>query len=137
MKRPWISVGSDGTALTLDAPGAPHPRNFGTHVRVLGRYARELNVLTLEDAVRKMTGLPAQILGLHDRGIIREGYAADIVVFDKGTVGEGNSFEKPKGYATGIPYVVVNGVVVIDKGQHTGAKPGKPVLGPGARSASK
>jgi len=104
---------------------------------VLGRYARELNVLTLEDAVRKMTGLPAQVLGLHDRGIIREGYAADIVVFDKGTVGEGNSFEKPKGYATGVPYVVVNGVVVIDKGQHTGAKPGRPMLGPGATSANK
>jgi N-acyl-D-aspartate/D-glutamate deacylase len=136
MKRPWISFGSDGTSLTLDAPGAPHPRNYGTHARVLGRYARELNVLTLEDAIRKMTALPAQILGLHDRGVIREGYAADIVVFDKGTVGEGNSFEKPKGYATGVPYVVVNGVLVIDKGQHTGAKPGRPVLGAGARSAT-
>jgi N-acyl-D-amino-acid deacylase len=137
MKRPWISVGSDGTALTLDAPGAPHPRNYGTHARVLGRYARELNVLTLEDAVRKMTSLPAQVLGLRDRGLIREGYAADIAVFDKGTVGETNSFEKPKGYATGVQYVVVNGVLVIDKGQHTGAKPGRPLHGPGAKSASK
>jgi N-acyl-D-aspartate/D-glutamate deacylase len=137
MKRPWIAVGSDGTALTMDAPGAPHPRNYGTHVRVLGRYARELNVLTLEDAVRKMTSLPAQILGLRDRGLIREGYAADIVVFDKGAVGETNSFEKPKGYATGVPYVMVNGVLVIDKGQHTGAKPGRPLLGPGVKRASK
>ena len=137
MKRPWISVGSDGTALTVDAPGAPHPRNFGTHARVLGRYVRELNVLTLEDAVRKMTSLPAQILGLHDRGYIREGYAADIVVFDKATADETSSYEKPKGYATGIPYVLVNGVLVIDKGQHTGAKPGRALLGPGANSASK
>ena len=102
MKRPWISVGSDGTALTVDAPGAPHPRNFGTHARVLGRYVRELNVLTLEDAVRKMTSLPAQILGLRDRGLIRKDYVADLVVFDKATAGETNSFEKPKGYATGI-----------------------------------
>jgi N-acyl-D-aspartate/D-glutamate deacylase len=133
MKRPWISVGSDGTALTLDAPGAPHPRNYGTHARVLGRYVRELNVLTLEDGVRKMTSLPAQVLGLRDRGLLREGYAADIVVFDKGTVGETNSFEKPKGYAAGVPYVLVNGVLVIDKGQHTGAKPGRPLLGPGAK----
>ena len=137
MKRPWISVGSDGTALTVDAAGAPHPRNFGTHARVLGRYVRELNVLTLEDAVRKMTSLPAQILGLRDRGYIREGYAADIVLFDKATADETSSYEKPKSYATGIPYVLVNGVLVIDKGQHTGAKPGRALLGPGAKIASK
>ena len=122
MKRPDFR-GKRWHGLDRRRSRCAHPRNFGTHARVLGRYVRELNVLTLEDAVRKMTSLPAQILGLRDRGLIREGYAADIVVFDKATAGDTNSFEKPKGYATGIPYVLVNGVVVIDKGQHTGAKP--------------
>jgi N-acyl-D-amino-acid deacylase len=132
IQRPWISIGSDGTALNVDAPGAPHPRNYGTHARVLGHYARDLKLLTLEDAVRKMTSLPAQTLGLRDRGLIRVGNAADLVVFDPATVGATNSFEKPKSYATGVPYVLVNGVAVIDKGQHTGARPGRPLRGPGA-----
>jgi N-acyl-D-aspartate/D-glutamate deacylase len=80
--------------------------------------------------------LPAQILGLRDRGQLREGFAADVAMFDPATVGETNSFEKPKSYAKGVAYVLVNGVVVIDPGNHTGAKPGKAILGPGSRAAA-
>jgi len=125
MKLPWVSIASDGSAINLQAPGVPHPRNYSTNVRVLGRYVRDEKVLTLPTAVLKMTSLPAQILGLKDRGRISEGLAADVVVFDPARVGETNSFEQPKSYAAGVSYVLVNGVVVIDKGQHTGARPGK------------
>lgn len=131
MKKPWVAPASDGGALDLDAPGFPHPRSYGTNVRVLGRYVREEKVLTLEDAVRKMTSLPAQILGLQDRGLLREGYGADIVVFDPETVADTNSYERPKSYAAGVPYVLVNGVVVIDEGEHTGARPGTAIRGHG------
>ena len=134
MKQPWVSIASDGSAINLDAPGVPHPRNYSTNARVLGYYVRDQHVLTIEDAVRKMTSLPAQILGLHDRGQLREGFAADLVVLDPATVGETNSFEKPKSYAQGVDYVLVNGVAVIDKGQHTGAKPGRALLGAAAKS---
>jgi len=133
MKRPWVAIASDGSAINLDEPGVPHPRNYSTNVRVLGHYVRDEHVLTLEDAVRKMSSLPAQILGVRDRGQLREGFAADVVVFDPGKVGETNSFEKPKSYATGVRYVLVNGVAVIDKGEHTGAKPGVAILGPGVK----
>ena len=111
------------------ADGASHPRGSGNTARVLGEYVRERKVLTLEDAVRKMSGLPAQILGLKDRGLLREGYAADIAVFNPATVGETNSFEKTKSYAKGVQYVLVNGTLVIDKGEHTGAKPGRVLRG--------
>lgn len=129
MAQPWVSIASDGSAIDLDAPGVPHPRNFGTNVRVLGHYVREEGVLSLEDAVRKMTSLPAQILGLRDRGLIREGLAADVVVFDPGTVGDTNSFAQPKSYAAGVPWVLVNGVLVVDAGEHTGATPGRVLYG--------
>ncbi|MGH9174258.1 MAG: N-acyl-D-amino-acid deacylase family protein [Vicinamibacterales bacterium] len=131
MKLPWVAIASDGSAINLDAPGVPHPRNYSTNVRVLGHYVRDQKVLSLSEAVRKMTSLPAQILGLKDRGQIREGFAADLAIFDPAGVRETNGFEKPKSYAEGVPYVVVNGVVVIDKGQHTGARPGKALRGPG------
>ena len=134
MKQPWVAIASDGSAINLDAPGVPHPRNYSTNARVLGHYVRDERVLTLEDAVRKMTSLPAQILGLRDRGQVRDGFAADIVAFDPAKVGETNSFEKPKSYATGVRYVLVNGVLVIDKGEHTGAKPGVAILGPGVKA---
>jgi N-acyl-D-amino-acid deacylase len=131
MKQPWVAIASDGSALNLDEEGVPHPRSFATNPRVLGHYVRDEHVLTLEDAVRKMTSLPAQILGLRDRGQIREGFAADVAIFDPATVAETNSFEKPKSYPAGIPYTIVNGVVVIDGGKHTGARPGRALLGKG------
>jgi N-acyl-D-amino-acid deacylase len=135
MRQPWVSVASDGSAMGIEATsvrssGVPHPRNYGTNARVLGRYVRETNVLTLEEAIRKMTSLPAQILSMNDRGQIREGFAADVVVFDPETVNDTNSYENPKSYATGVPYVLVNGIPVIDKGAHTGATPGKVLRGP-------
>ena len=131
MKLPWVAIASDGSAINVNADGLPHPRSYSTNVRVLGHYVRDEHVLTLEDAIRKMTSLPAQVLGLRDRGQIREGFAADLVAFDPATVGETNSFEKPKSYAKGVPYTIVNGVIVIDGGQHTGARPGKPLMGRG------
>ena len=137
MKQPWVSIASDGSALNLDATGFPHPRNYSTNARVLGYYVRDQQVLTLEDAVRKMTTLPAQILGLTDRGQIHEGYYADIVLFDPAKVRETNSYEKPKSYPDGIPYVLVNGVPVIDHGNHTGARPGKVIYGKGSLRASQ
>jgi N-acyl-D-aspartate/D-glutamate deacylase len=135
MKLPWVSIASDGSAINLDALGVPHPRNYATNARVLGHYVRETKVLTLPEAVRKMTSLPAAILGLKDRGQLKTGWAADIAVFDPAKVAETNSFERPKSYAAGVPYVLVNGVVVIDQGQHTGARPGKVLRGRGTATA--
>jgi N-acyl-D-amino-acid deacylase len=133
MKQPWVSIASDGSAINLTAPGVPHPRNYSTNARVLGYYVRDQHVLALEEAIRKMSSLPAQILGLRDRGQLREGFAADVVIFDPAAVGETNSFEKPKSYAKGVDYVLVNGVLVIDKGEHTGAKPGRAIRSASAR----
>ncbi len=135
MKLPWVAIASDGSAINLDAPGVPHPRNYATNPRVLGYYVREQKVLTLPDAVRKMTSLPAQILGLKDRGQLKPGFSADVTIFDAARVRETNSFENPKSYPDGIPYVLVSGIVVIDNGQHTGARPGRALKGPGFKGA--
>jgi N-acyl-D-aspartate/D-glutamate deacylase len=135
MRVPWVSIGSDGSALNLKYPGKPHPRSFGTNPRVLGKYTREEHVLQLEDAVRKMTSMPAQVLGLKDRGLLREGFWGDVVVLDPDTVADTATYDNPKQYPKGIPYVVVNGVVVIDNGHHTGARPGRVVYGPGKTTA--
>jgi dihydroorotase/N-acyl-D-amino-acid deacylase len=132
MRQPWVAVASDGQAVNMDNyPGLPHPRYFGSNARVLGHYVREERVLTLEDAVRKMTSLPAQILGLSDRGQVREGFMADLAIFDPATVRATNSFDNPKSYAEGVYYTIVNGVLVIDEGEHTGARPGRPLFGHG------
>ena len=128
MQQPWVAVGSDGSALATDGPlraGVPHPRNFGTFPRVLGRYVRELKVISLEEAIRKMTSLPASILGLADRGSIKEGQWADLVIFDPATIADKATFEDPFQYPVGIDTVLVNGQVVLDEGRHTGARPGK------------
>jgi N-acyl-D-amino-acid deacylase len=128
MKQPWVAVGSDGSALATDGPlraGVPHPRNFGTFPRVLGRYVREMKVISLEEAIRKMTSLPASILGLTDRGSIKEGQWADLVIFDPATVADKATFEDPFQYPVGIDTVMVNGQVVLDEGKHSGARPGK------------
>jgi dihydroorotase/N-acyl-D-amino-acid deacylase len=133
MKQPWVGVGSDGVAVSpaMTFMGKPHPRFYGTFPRVLGVYVREKEVLTLPDAVRKMTSFPAQITGLTDRGLLRPGMAADITIFDPKTVSDKATFQNPLQYPVGILYVVVNGVVVIDQGQHTGAKPGRVLYGRG------
>jgi N-acyl-D-aspartate/D-glutamate deacylase len=139
MRLPWVAIASDGTALRPDGvlgQGLPHPRSYGTNPRVLGKYVREERNLTLEDAVRKMTSLPAQILRLKDRGLVRDGFWADLVVFDPQTVADRATFEKPMVYPTGITHVFVNGVQVIKDGEHTGAKPGKMVYGPGRVAAA-
>lgn len=140
MRVPWVSIGSDGSALADEGPlgiGSPHPRNFGTFPRVLGRYVRDEKVLGLEDAIRKMTTLGAQRLHLRDRGVLRTGAWADIVVFDADRVLDRATYADPKRYPDGITHVIVNGTLVIDNGQHTGAKPGRILLGPGHRAPAR
>jgi dihydroorotase/N-acyl-D-amino-acid deacylase len=133
MKQPWVGIGSDGRAVSpeMTFEGRPHPRFYGTFPRVLGVYVREKHVLSLPDAVRKMTSLPAAITGLTDRGLLKPGMAADITLFDPETVLDKATFENPAQYPVGIPYVIVNGVVVIDQGQHTGATRGGVLCGGG------
>ena len=127
MKQPWVGFGTDGQAVnsSMGFASRPHPRYYGTIPRVLGRYVREESVLTLPDAIRKMTSLPAQITGLEDRGLLRPGMAADVTIFDPNEVIDRATFEDPAEYSLGINYVIVNGVVVLDLGKHTGAKPGQ------------
>ena len=128
LRQPWCSVGSDGSAYATSGPlkrGNPHPRNFGTFPRVLGVYVREQHLLTLEDAIRKMTSLSAAKIGLKDRGTLRAGAYADITVFDEARVIDRSTYTEPYRYSEGIEYVVVNGQVVLDRGTHTGARPGK------------
>jgi N-acyl-D-amino-acid deacylase len=117
-------VCSDGGAVT-NADGTPHPRNYGTFPRVLGRYVRELKALPLERAIMKMTSMTADRLGFHDRGRIVEGATADLVAFDPATVTDRATFEKPHQFPVGIPHVIVNGAFVIRDGEHTGARPGR------------
>jgi N-acyl-D-amino-acid deacylase len=128
LAQPWCSIGSDGSAYAVEGPlrrGYPHPRNFGTFPRVLGVYVREQKLLRLEDAVRKMTALNASKLGLRDRGLLREGFFADITVFDPGRVIDRSTYEDPFQYSEGVAYVIVIGEVVLDGGKHTGKRPGK------------
>lgn len=128
MKQPWCSIGSDGTAIRPDGPlGAsrPHPRYYGTFPRVLGRYVRELKLLTLEEAVRKMTSLNAEKLGIRDRGLIRRGLRADIVLFNPDTVIDRATYDNPHQYPVGIELVMVNGQVVFERGEHTSNLPGR------------
>jgi N-acyl-D-amino-acid deacylase len=113
------------------ARGLVHPRSYGTFARVLGKYVRTDSVLTLEDAVRKMTSATAARLMLRERGLLREGMYADVVVFDPTTIIDHATFEKPHQLSTGVQYVFVNGVAVVSQGKHTGAKPGRVVRGPG------
>jgi N-acyl-D-amino-acid deacylase len=128
LAQPWCSIGSDGSALAIEGQlrqGNPHPRSFGTFPRVLGVYARERKQLTLEDAVRKMTGLNAAKIGLRDRGLVREGLAADLCLFDPAKISDHATYTDPFQYNVGIEYVLVNGQLVLDRGTHTGAKPGR------------
>jgi N-acyl-D-aspartate/D-glutamate deacylase len=136
LRQPFASVGSDGTAVKIGGPtalGNPHPRYYGTFPRVLGRYVRQEKLLTLEDAVRKMTSANTAKIRVYDRGLLRPGQWADITVFDAERVIDNATYERPHQYATGIEYVVVNGQVVLDKGRHTGARSGTIVSGPHKR----
>jgi N-acyl-D-amino-acid deacylase len=123
MREPFTMIASD-SGVRRFGEGAPHPRGYGNNARVLGRYVRELRVITLEDAVRKMTSLPAQTFRLRDRGLVREGFAADLVVFDEATIADRATFEQPHQYPVGISYVLVNGQTVFANGQMTPARPG-------------
>ncbi len=134
MRQPWCSIGSDGSALATTGPlkrGNPHPRNFGTFPRVLGVYVREQKLLTLEDAIRKMTSLNAAKIGLVDRGTLRVGAFADIVVFDEARIIDRSTYTEPFQYSEGIEYVLVNGQIVLEKGKHSGARPGRALRGAG------
>lgn len=125
---PWVLVGSDGRAAGPGGPLAdelPHPRSYGTFPRILGHYTRELRLLTLPQAVHKMTGAPAAALGLRERGVLRTGAAADVTVFDPATVADRATFDKPRSYPAGIAHVLVNGTPVVTGGVHTGALPGR------------
>lgn len=124
MRHPLVGIASDSSVLT-PGQGVPHPRGYGNNARVLGEYVRKRRVITLEEAVRKMTSLPARHFRFAGRGLLQPGYAADIVIFDRATVGDTATFEKPHGFATGIPHVFVNGIAVVKDGRHTDARPGQ------------
>lgn len=132
--KPWVSFGSDEASQTPEGnflKSNCHPRAYGNFARVLGKYVREEKVLALADAIRKLSGQPATNLSLDHRGFVQEGMFADVVVFDPATVGDRATFEKPHQYAVGVKHVFVNGVQVLKDGEHTGAKPGRALWGPG------
>jgi N-acyl-D-amino-acid deacylase len=136
MKQPFVSIGSDGSAISNDGKFSrinPHPRWYGTFPRVLGRYVREKNLISLNEAIHKMTSMNADKINVHDRGLLKEGYWADVTVFDQRTVADKATYENPHQYAVGISYVIINGQVVLDRGNHTGALPGHVLRGPGYR----
>jgi dihydroorotase/N-acyl-D-amino-acid deacylase len=130
--HPATMIASDGEVAVFGR-NHPHPRSYGTFVRVLGHYARDQKLLPLETAVQKMSSLPAQRLGLADRGVLRTGLKADIAVFDAARVRDTATFEKPHSYAEGVPYVIVNGQVIVDNGKMTAARPGRILYGPAQR----
>lgn len=132
MRHPSVGIASDADVLT-PGRGVPHPRGYGNTARVLGEYVRERRILTIEEAVRKMTSLPAAHFRLGQRGLVKEGYAADLVVFDPARVRDTATFERPHAYPEGIAFVLVNGVPVVRKGVHTGARPGQVIAGTGAK----
>jgi len=136
MRHPLVSVAYDSAVRTMGS-GMPHPRGYGTNCRVLGHYVREKKLITLEDAVRKMTSLPATAFRLNDRGLVRTGYVADLTIFDPATVSDKATFEKPHAYAEGVRHVIVNGRTVLKDGQMTGLLPGGPVYGPGISNPPK
>jgi N-acyl-D-amino-acid deacylase len=134
MAKPWISFCSDEASQAPEGvflKSNPHPRAYGSFARVLGKYARDERVISLSEAVRRLSGFPATNLGLDHRGLLKEGMFADVVVFDPATIADRATFEKPHQYAVGMKHVFVNGVQVIKDGEHTGAKPGRALWGPG------
>jgi N-acyl-D-amino-acid deacylase len=124
MRYPFNMFASDASIRVFNE-GVPHPRGYGTNARILGKYVRDKKVLSLEDAVRRMTSLPAQKFNLKQRGLLLEGYAADIVIFDEKNIKDLSTFQKPHQYSIGVQHVLVNGVLTLEKGTHTGARNGK------------
>src|SRR5262249_20091389 len=124
MRWPFTAIASDG-GVTDPGVGNPHPRSYGTNARVLGEYVRVRGVLSLEDAIRRMTSLPARTFGLKDRGLVREGMAADLVVFDPARVADKATYTRPHQYSQGFDFVAVNGSLVVDEGKLTSARPGQ------------
>ncbi len=130
MKYPFNMFASDASIRVLNA-GMPHPRGYGTNARVLSKYVREEKIISLEEAIRRMTSLPAQKFGLKDRGLLKEGMAADIVIFDADQVKDMATFEKPHAYSRGFHFIIVNGVLTVDNEKHIGARAGQALYGPG------
>jgi len=126
MRQQFTMIASDSGVRNFGS-GVPHPRGYGNNARVLGKYVRELKIIPLEDAIRKMTSLPAQTFNLRDRGQIREGFAADIVIFDETKVTDKATFEAPHQYSEGFSNIIVNGRIVFDGTKMTGAMPGRPL----------
>jgi N-acyl-D-amino-acid deacylase len=134
LQKPWIAFGSDEASQAPEGvflKSNPHPRAYGNFARVLGKYVRDEKVLPMSDAVHRLSGFPATNLALDHRGFLKDGMFADVVVFDPVTIADRATFEKPHQYATGVKHVFVNGVQVIKDGEHTGAKPGRALWGPG------
>jgi N-acyl-D-amino-acid deacylase len=134
IRLPWVSFGSDAGSMAPEEPfirSNTHPRAYGNFARLLGKYVREEKVISLQEAIRRLTSLPATNLGLDRRGLLRAGFYADVVVFDPKTIADRATFEKPHQYAVGVKHVFVNGVQVLKDGEHTGAKPGRGLWGPG------
>jgi N-acyl-D-amino-acid deacylase len=131
---PWVSFGSDAASMAPELPftkSSTHPRAYGNFARVLSKYVRDDHVLSMADAIRKLSGLPATNLELDRRGFLKQGMFADVVVFDPATIADRATFDNPHQYAIGIRQVFVNGSQVIKNGEHTGAKPGRALWGPG------
>jgi N-acyl-D-amino-acid deacylase len=134
IKRPWVSFGSDAASMAPELPftkSSAHPRAYGNFARLLGKYVREEKVIPLEEAIRRLSGLPATNLELDRRGFLKEGMFADVVVFDPAAIADRATYENPHQYAVGVKHVFVNGTQVLENGEHTGAKPGRALWGPG------
>lgn len=134
IRQPWVSFGSDASSMAPEGvfrKSSAHPRFYGNFARLLGKYVREEKIITVSEAVRRLSGLPAMNLGLDHRGLLKRGMFADVVVFDPETIGDRATFEQPHQYSVGVKHVFVNGAQVLKDGEHTGAKPGRALWGPG------
>ena len=134
LRQPWVSLGSDAASMAPEGAflrSSTHPRAYGNFARLLGKYVREEKVITLQEAIRRLSGLPATNLGLDHRGFLKEGMFADVVVFDPATIADRATYESPHQYSVGVKHVFVNGIQVLKDGEHTGAKPGRALWGPG------
>jgi N-acyl-D-amino-acid deacylase len=137
LKLPWVSFGSDAASMAAEGVflnSSTHPRAYGNFARLLGKYVRDEKVIPLEEAIRRLAGLPAANLGLDRRGLLKAGYFADVVIFDPKTIGDRATFEKPHQYSVGMHHVFVNGQQVLKDGEHTGVKPGRALWGPGKKN---